>query len=144
MAEDTDIAGLIEGSNAARSVVLTRCSRRDHPGVPASVRWLTGIESADDLPEDRRYELAVVFDQLSHMPKSAAIHLIAALRDRYARRVVILDSTLDYGEFLALGFERLPAPVEGYVYDPDSPSRRREWNHAGDWANPENYDKYRW
>lgn len=82
------------------------------------------------------------------MSRRSAVELIAALRDRLARRVVVVDDseTLNRNDYLALGFERLEQcdDLPAWHYDPDSASLKREWNTARDWANPENFDRYRW
>jgi len=112
------------------------------------VRWLTGVRTAADIDEPRRADLAIVFDQLEHMPAREAAHLLAALRDRHARRVIVDDAGNTFGvsEMLGLGFEKAAdfGLEHGYVYDPDSRSRHREWNTPENWAHPENFDKYRW
>lgn len=113
---------------------------------------ISQVRSPDELPGivgSERFALAIV---TAEEPPATASHaltqLLAALRDRYAQRVLALDEaeTMVLTDYLALGFERLPdADLSGlYLFDPDAASRQREWNNARDWANPENFDRFRW
>lgn len=89
---------------------------------------------------------------LADLPGKTASALLAALRDRYARRTVVVgDSSpgqpavLTDNDLLALGFEGLPLDSGmAWLFDPDSESRRREWNNPDHWAHPERFDKRRW
>lgn len=137
------------GGREAACVVISRIPpEAGYAKFAGRVRWLTGVRSAADVDEPRRADLAVVFDQLEHMPAREAAHLLATLRDRHARRVVVDDAAGTFGisEMLGLGFEKAAGIglEHGYLYDPDSPSRQREWNSPENWANPQNFDKYRW
>ena len=49
---------------------------------------LGDVTRVADLDGLDRYSLAIVVDQLEHMSKEGAIHLLARLRDRHAERVV--------------------------------------------------------
>ena len=108
-------------------------------------QWLDDVRQATDLDEAGPLGLVVVTNQLEHMEKAAARHLLARLRDGHAAMLVAHDpsrvfSTADY---LALGFE-VDARADCYVYDANAASRQRDWNNASNWANPENFDKFRW
>jgi len=102
----------------------------------------------DTLP-DRRFDLAVVAgfpEACSHAGEASV--LLARLRDCYAVRVIIVDDAgiLTLADYLALGFEGWDTEGESrcFIYDPDSRTLKREWNDARHWANPENFDRYRW
>ena len=121
---------------------------------PASRRivdllWLEDVTSSSDLGDLDRHPLAIVFDQLEHMGKRQATHLLAQLRDLYAERVVVLDERQVFtaAELVALGFTRPEGPQDGrrvFMHDPDKFFEPREWNNSRNWANPENFKKYRW
>jgi len=96
-----------------------------------------------------RYSLGLVFPGPATGGDAAGLsQLLASLRDRYARRVLVSDSAglMALSDYLALGFERLEGDgLESlYLFDPDAESRQREWNNPRNWANPENFDRYRW
>ena len=96
-----------------------------------------------------RYPIALVVDQLQHMLKKDAAHLLSKLRDRYAERTIVAmkGQVLSSQELLALGFVRKDLPSAStaiYLHDPDEFFTRREWNDSRNWANPENFDRFRW
>ena len=98
----------------------------------------------DELPDEGvRAELAVVSGASSRHTA-----LLSRLRDVYCRKVVLLNAAEDWStnELRALGFQ--PQSVAGFervfFYDPDLDKPPRDWNNASNWANPENFDKYRW
>jgi hypothetical protein len=139
--------GVSDGKRSCRVITRQRGAATDDPDH--DLDWMTDVDSHEDLEGLARTALAIVFDQIEHMPPHAATHLLAQLRDRYADRVIVVDGNEVFaiGDYLALGFESLEEHAfaeRAFVYDPDSPSRRREWNNARNWANPENFDKFRW
>lgn len=79
----------------------------------------------------------------------AVVPLLARLRDVHAACVVFQDTAkiAAPGDMLALGFEAKTSPsVDGllYVRDPAEAERPREWNNSRNWANPDNFSRYRW
>ncbi len=134
--------------NAQILVVADRSLRAS--GEEQRVTWCDG---ASDLPEQEgggRFELAIVDTDSAVIANEPALsQLLAALRDRFARRVLVLDQRQAMGlnDYLALGFERMPGAATDdrqFLFDPDAESRQREWNNARNWANPENFERYRW
>jgi len=119
----------------------------DAPAVRADGPDAVG-ELADAAGAER-YSLGLVFPGPATGGDAAGLsQLLASLRDRYARRVLVSDSAglMALSDYLALGFERLEGDgLESlYLFDPDAESRQREWNNPRNWANPENFDRYRW
>ena len=140
LGEAADVGGYLILSRAARPASLATAGER--------VDW-QAVSSAADLEGLPRYPFAVVIDQLEHLDRDDAMHLLAALRDRYAERVLVYDSdpALSRSELLALGFVQVDSPVpdvHAFVHDPDEFFASREWNNPRHWANPENFGKYRW
>jgi hypothetical protein len=81
------------------------------------------------------------------------VHLLAALRDRYCRRIRLViprgesEPALSRTDLLALGFAGPtagPADCAVYVFDADEFNAPRDWNTPDDWAHPERFDKERW
>lgn len=76
--------------------------------------------------------------------------VLARLRDVHAGRVLLCPDQLhvpDSSGFMALGFEPQKSPsVDGlvFVWDPELADQPREWNDSRNWANPENFSKFRW
>lgn len=116
--------------------------------LPVPIDHLDGVGTVADLGDAGNYSLGIVFDQLEYMTPSDATHLLARLRDRHTRKLLVCDGarTLARSDFFALGFE-IAADIEFarcFRYDADAPSRQREWNSPSNWANPENFDRFRW
>jgi len=104
------------------------------------------------------YRLAVVVGVLERMDPQQGAALLASLRDLRARRVLVAVPgdgaqaghpwTLE--EMLAHGLERLGEAACGgralavYGFDIDRYKRTPDWLNPRHWANPENWDKYRW
>ena len=75
--------------------------------------------------------------------------VLGRLRDRHARRVLVEDvnASLSARELLALGFVGGTGDEPSgrlYLHDPEDFFPKRDWNTAENWANPENFGKYRW
>lgn len=103
--------------------------------------------TVQSIPDDQRFDIAIVSSAFALQRKSPAAAILAALRDRHARCVAIVgdEHAFTNQQLVALGFEQ--TEVGGaviWLFDPDAESRRRDWNDARHWANPENFDKYRW
>ena len=115
-----------------------------------AVTCLGRLGSAGDIPPELRVDTGLVVDQLEHLDSHSGAHLLSRLRDVHCKRVflVVPDSCWTQSALLALGFTRRQADVmpgaELYLYEPEIFNPPREWNNARDWANPENFRKYRW
>jgi len=100
------------------------------------------------LPTDLRVDVALVAAGAGDA-LAAVVPVLARLRDVHAERVVFQDAAeiAPPGDMLALGFEAKKSPsVDGllYVRDPAETDRPREWNNSRNWANPDNFSRYRW
>jgi hypothetical protein len=131
--------------------LVVSCSRCPPlPGaVSARLTWRCDVQSAAQLEDLERFPVALVIDQIPHMPAQSAVHMLAQLRDRYAERIIVSneEETLDSQQLLALGFIRREVePTCGniYLHDPAEFYERRAWNDSRDWANPENFNRFRW
>ncbi len=146
------LAALGETADAGGYLVVSRAAPPESLATVAGrVNWraVSGAADLDGLP---RHPFAVVVDQLEHLGHDDTVHLLAALRDRYAERVLVClvcdrDPVLSRSEFLALGYIEVDSPaadLRAFVHDPDEFFASREWNNPRHWANPENYAKFRW
>ena len=101
------------------------------------------------LPAALRVDVALVRPFTGDSERAISM-LLARLRDVHAERVLLCSDQLakpDTAGFAALGFEPRKSPSgDGLVYlwDPALADQPREWNNAKNWANPENFPKYRW
>ena len=102
-------------------------------------------DDPDRLPAELRADVALVIPSAGDALPSA---LLARLRDVHVAQIVLAgDHGMPQADMLALGFETVQSPsVDGlvYVWDASLADKPREWNNARDWANPENFDRYRW
>ena len=136
----------VDAPNA--SLVTIGLAEADMPEV-GSVEAYEVISAPGDLPHALRAQLGIVVAQLDHIQHATADQLLSRLRDVHCERVVFLDTASVWSPDVlrSLGYLELKRPsIDGrcYLYDPDLFNQPRDWNNSSDWANPENFGKYRW
>ena len=95
---------------------------------------------ADQLPAERQADLGVFW-----RPTRNEMTLIAKARDVLCDRLLLLDPVeWTSNELLALGFHKASAEPAAFVCSAETTTAVRDWNSPKHWANPENFDKYRW
>lgn len=107
--------------------------------------------SLTQLDQLTHVDVAIVCDLTETMPKQKARQWLGLLKNKYSEHVFIItnqNKNADWHltDFLALGFKQL-ASVDNYVlyyYAIESYQLKKDWLNAKYWANPENFDKYRW
>lgn len=96
-------------------------------------------------------DLAIVHD----IPDTASAtqqRLLGYMRNCLVKRIWLLlpeDADWPLQTLTALGFRGdddspAPAGMRSYTYDIGSYNHKRSWNNARFWANPENFNKFRW
>jgi hypothetical protein len=100
----------------------------------------------------QRADLAVVILTAEDRPHASA--LVAALRDLYARRVLLFvpPATLEWKQetLIGLGLSQLAnyevegAAWQAWSFDIRTYKSVPDWLNPRFWANPENWGKYRW
>lgn len=117
------------------------------------VHWLRQVTRVQDLPLDQeRVVLAAAAGVFEHLPTDAASELLAALRDRCARRVLVALPARAWSaqDMRGFGFETLgTVRTDGSVlatfsFDIDHYKRTPDCLNARNWANPELWDRFRW
>jgi hypothetical protein len=106
---------------------------------------------------NQRYDLAIIADQLEHLPQRAGIELLAGLRNLSASRLAVLvdmAQAADWQEndFFALALQRRASftgtddnrTLSLYTYDLADYKQVPDWLNSKYWANPEMFDKYWW
>ena len=98
-------------------------------------------------------ELAVVSDLTETLPKTEAMAWLGLLKNKLAQHIVLIvdkqkssKQNWQFADFLGLGF-KLHYQDEHYqifFYAIESYQIKKDWLNARFWANPENFDKYRW
>jgi hypothetical protein len=107
------------------------------------------LSGPGDLPRPLRAQLGIVVTPLEYMPRSKAEQLLSRLRDVHCEKVLLLDTESGWSPDIlrSLGYLEVKRPsARGrcYMFDPDIFNQPREWNNSTDWANPENFRRYRW
>jgi len=100
-----------------------------------------------------RFDLALVAPAIGPS-KSDMVQLVAALRDRYARHLLVAAvvdaSDLTHAEYLALGMRHVGDYGSGaathalYAFDIVDYKHTPDWLNSEHWAHPELFDKFRW
>ena len=107
-----------------------------------------------------RYALALATEVVESLDKVAARRLLAALRDLYAERLLLLVAlhgaesrnagTREFAELLSLGLSAMGRWVTGrrvfraYSFDLYDYKLTPDWLNSRHWAHPELFDKYWW
>jgi hypothetical protein len=146
LGEDAPAEALLLAARLAEPLMRALETRIGH------VELIEGETTLAGLPAHRRYPLGVVAGQLETLQHRTASQLLARLRDQVCARVLVLvapDAGWSRSDLLALGYNRIgrsqgPARWSLYEYEITRYNPERTWNNPSDWANPENFDKYRW
>ena len=98
-------------------------------------------------------ELAVVSDLIETMSKDQATEWLSMLRNCHIQQLIlIIDNTSkpnhdwQLADFLAMGLQKIIANQHYQLlsYNIENYRPKHDWLNSRFWANPENYDKYRW
>lgn len=141
------IAETLEATAATTSVAV---GDLPWPGTPVPLRLGIG-EALAAARLQGRADLAVARLEPG-MDRAEARALIAALRDLLARRMLVFvpENLLDDSALLGLALNRQARyEVDGrewqaWSYDIRTYKAVPDWLNPKFWANPENWDKYRW
>ena len=131
---------------AGESFALFGDIENDTAHTPAFVSATAAVDP-ESLPAALRIDIALVRPSAGDRDISV---ILSRLRDVHAGRVLLCPDQIDAPDatgFVALGFEPRKSPsIDGlvYIWDPALADQPREWNNAENWANPENFSKFRW
>lgn len=114
---------------------------------------LTTPFSIEQLHHAQAVDLAIVSNVTETLSKHEATQWLGMLRNRLTQHVIVIaDAAIaerqgwQLSDYLALGLKSV-VTVNNYQifsYAIESYQPKREWLNSRFWANPENYDKYRW
>ncbi len=103
------------------------------------------------LPVGKRFGAGVVLDGLAGLSRADGTQLLAQLRDQLCEQVFVVvtkASAWSREDMLALAYtlRARSADDQWLLYDHDiaSYNPERDWNTPEHWANPENFERYRW
>jgi hypothetical protein len=98
-------------------------------------------------PGNRRWQVVILDESASKLKASQLIPLISSLRDIHARRTIVLlgpASSVQKKELIALGFHAMPGYPQIYYHDLMDYKQTPDWLNNHYWANPENWNRFRW
>ncbi len=136
-------------AQAGRVVVIGSDDIKDDRCSGVEIETIGCVQSAADIPNALRGDIAIVAVDRLDIGRADAEHLLARLRDVHSHRVLLLldGDTWSADELRALGFLEQPtrrSENRVFFHDPDQFNEPREWNNPTSWANPKNFGKYRW
>jgi len=114
---------------------------------------LTTPFSLAQLNDQARIDLAIISDLIESVPKLEAIQWLSMVRNRHVQHLVLIINSeaanqqdWQIADYLALGFQQhgSEGDYDLFSYNIESYRPKRDWLNNRFWANPENYDKYRW
>jgi len=129
------------------------------PELPAAMTWVESTpQQLLSTPWQQRHDLAIAWLD-SDLLWRDALHVLSALRDLHARQLLafvpisawqMTDSAWQPDQLRALGlqqqarFEQNGALIEAWSFDIRTYKAVPDWLNPRFWANPENWNKYRW
>lgn len=133
---------LLVGERVQQALTTDQDTRSHKMTTPLSRQAL-----ADTPPCD----MAIISDLVESLPKTEAIECLAALRNQYVQKILLIvdpssAASWQLSDYLALGFKQR-GQAEGLLYFSyaiEDYQFKKDWLNSRYWANPENFDKYRW
>ena len=107
----------------------------------------------EQLSEIAPIDLAIVSEITESLTKSEANQWLGLIRNYHASHLIVITdiaqtkpSQWQLTDFLALGMRRVGQTEQHHIYSYaiENYQKKREWLNSRFWANPENFDKYRW
>ncbi|MDF1588023.1 MAG: DUF6231 family protein [Gammaproteobacteria bacterium] len=98
-------------------------------------------------------ELAIVSEITDLLPKTTATKFLGMIRNYHASHIIVISKIAQgtndgwqLADFLAMGMKHIANTTEHqlFSYAIESYQPKHDWLNSRFWANPENYDKYRW
>ena len=154
MAEESVITLMLDDLSKEQPIATALCLGQDISHTAANITWqYFNVSEFLNLPFQMRHDVALVMlnsPELSQLSEAQKSQLLVKLRDLMAKRIVVLSALSDEKLLRALGFTQLidktthahdfalwQFNILTYKHVPD-------WLNAKFWANPENWDKFRW
>ena len=114
---------------------------------------LTTPFKLQQLNEMQPVDLAIISELTESLSKEQAIAWLGLLRNSRAQHIIVIANvapsfspTWYLADYLSMGMKHIASTeqYQVYSYALASYQSKREWLNSRFWANPENYDKYRW
>ncbi|MBF7690487.1 DUF6231 family protein [Acinetobacter pollinis] len=157
MSEQNVITSLLDDLTQAQSIRTAICIGQNMTqyNVNKKIQWQHfNVIEVLNLPFTQRYDLSfVVFnDEVERLSLSEQTHLIVKLRDLWAKHVVVMCSSRYTNLMRELGFSQMlreqgegDSPIlELWQFNILDYKSTPDWLNSKFWANPENWNKFRW
>ena len=133
----------------AGDTVINSCKEL-HDTRSHTLKTPFNLEQLNDLAN---IDLAIISNLIETLPKQEAILWLSMIRNRHAQHLILVsnnESSEQQGwhiaDYLALGLQQHGSygDYQLFSYNIESYRPKHDWLNSRFWANPENYDKYRW
>jgi hypothetical protein len=121
------------------------------PEIEAELQCLSVTDAVEQLGKLTRFDFVVASDLTESLAAPAAEALLGRLKNLHTDKFLLLvdpaASNLGHDDLLALAlapFEHLDDGRVAWRYDIDLYNPERRWNNPEDWANPQNFERFRW
>ena len=137
-------SALIVGETALACYKEQQDTRLQVLKTPFSLEQLSNITAID---------LAIISEITDTLPKPQAVEWLGLMRNCYAQHIIVISETgsmaqhdWQLADYLALGMQRVAITSHHQIfsYAIENYQPKRDWLNNRFWANPENYDQYRW
>ena len=119
-----------------------------------SIQWqYFSVSELLNLPFTQRYDLALVLLDVNDLKNISSVEktqVLVKLRDLLAKRIIVVSQLQDEKQLRALGFTQL---IDKTIHEQDfaiwqfnilTYKHVPDWFNSKFWANPENWNKFRW
>ncbi len=154
MAEESVITLMLDDLSKMQPITTALCLGQDLSEIAPKLAWqYFNVSEFLNLPFQQRHDVALVIltsPEMQQYTVQQKSQLLVKLRDLMAKRIVVVAALSDEKLLRALGFTQLidktshahdfalwQFNILTYKHVPD-------WLNAKFWANPENWDKFRW
>ena len=152
MAEKNVITLMLDDLSKQQPIHSALCIGGQHIEPYAAIQWhYFSVTECLSLPFTQRYDFALVClnrTEMHDVNDAQKTQLLVKLRDLMAKRMLVVSTLQDEKLLRSLGFTQLldqttqdfalwQFNILTYKHVPD-------WFNSKFWANPENWDKYRW
>ncbi|MCL6232580.1 MULTISPECIES: DUF6231 family protein [Acinetobacter] len=156
MAEQNVITSMLDDLSKEQSISTAICIGQDleqynqfHP-----IQWQHfNVTEFLNLPFTQRFDLGFVIldtETMLSLDQQQKTQMLVKLRDLFAKRIVVVSKLHDEQLLRALGFTQL---IDKTTHESDfalwqfnilTYKHIPDWFNSKFWANPENWDKFRW
>ncbi|MDQ9834959.1 DUF6231 family protein [Acinetobacter soli] len=153
MAEQNVITSMLDDLSSEQPIHTALCIGQNIDQNSA-IQWhYFSVNAFLSLPFTQRYDLGfVVFDttEMQKISETEKAQVLVRLRDLMAKRIVVVSKRQDEKLLRSLGFTQL---IDKTLHEADfalwqfnilTYKHVPDWFNSKFWANPENWDKFRW